>query len=293
MPRSTRTSPSTFCTFKPTRSRSRRCSSGSRPSGRAAPSPTRSSGPTSSSSAVPSTARSFYMRFLKAGTDSRGFIVGWAPALSPDFDRVPIAMAVSLALRRRRSTRSRLPPRGRAGPARAASGGSRQGREERAGLCRLAGRRGAHERDAGRRLLARDAGGRVGGARDRRRPSSTTSRSSGSRSPPARRGEMALGAAPRRRGGDGPRQRRRPRHADRGRRHGPERALTGHAAIHDGGRLAGRRRLRRGRRPRRSSRGQRPPRSPSRACSSRHSCARSASPCRRRVIRTRRSRACS
>jgi hypothetical protein len=42
--------------------------------------------------------KSFYMRFLRAATDSRGFIVGWAPELSPDFDRVPIAMAVSLAL---------------------------------------------------------------------------------------------------------------------------------------------------------------------------------------------------
>jgi hypothetical protein len=42
--------------------------------------------------------KSFYMRFLRTEADSRGFIVGWAPELSPDFDRVPIAMAVSLAL---------------------------------------------------------------------------------------------------------------------------------------------------------------------------------------------------
>jgi hypothetical protein len=42
--------------------------------------------------------KSFYMRFLRTASDSRGFIVGWAPELSPDFDRVPIAMAVSLAL---------------------------------------------------------------------------------------------------------------------------------------------------------------------------------------------------
>src|SRR5205814_920076 len=40
--------------------------------------------------------KSFYMRFLKTQTDSRGFVVGWDPALSPGFDRVPIAMAGSL-----------------------------------------------------------------------------------------------------------------------------------------------------------------------------------------------------
>ena len=40
----------------------------------------------------------FYMRFLRTDADSRGFIVGWAPQLSPGFDRVPIAMAVSLAV---------------------------------------------------------------------------------------------------------------------------------------------------------------------------------------------------
>jgi hypothetical protein len=42
--------------------------------------------------------KSFYMRFLKTAQDSRGFVVGWDPALSPDFDRVSIAMAGSLTL---------------------------------------------------------------------------------------------------------------------------------------------------------------------------------------------------
>ena len=40
--------------------------------------------------------KSFYMRFLKTATDTRGFVLGWDPALSPGFDRVAIAMAVSL-----------------------------------------------------------------------------------------------------------------------------------------------------------------------------------------------------
>jgi hypothetical protein len=38
----------------------------------------------------------FYMRFLKTATDSRGFVLGWDPKLSPGFDRIAIAMAVSL-----------------------------------------------------------------------------------------------------------------------------------------------------------------------------------------------------
>lgn len=42
--------------------------------------------------------KSFYMRFLRAPDGTRGFSVGWDPALSPGFDRVPIAMAVSLRL---------------------------------------------------------------------------------------------------------------------------------------------------------------------------------------------------
>ena len=41
--------------------------------------------------------KSFYMRFLKTPGDTRGFVLGWNPSLSPDFDRVAIAMAVSMA----------------------------------------------------------------------------------------------------------------------------------------------------------------------------------------------------
>lgn len=41
--------------------------------------------------------KSFYMRFLKTDEDSRGFVLGWDPTLSPGFDRVSIAMAGSLA----------------------------------------------------------------------------------------------------------------------------------------------------------------------------------------------------
>jgi peptidoglycan hydrolase-like protein with peptidoglycan-binding domain len=40
--------------------------------------------------------KSFYMRFLATKTGTRGFVVGWDPKLSPDFDRVPVAMASSL-----------------------------------------------------------------------------------------------------------------------------------------------------------------------------------------------------
>jgi hypothetical protein len=40
----------------------------------------------------------FYMRFLRTEADSRGFILGWDPKLSPGFDRIPIAMAVSLGV---------------------------------------------------------------------------------------------------------------------------------------------------------------------------------------------------
>lgn len=38
----------------------------------------------------------FYMRFLATSGGTRGFVLGWKPALSPDFDRVPIYMASSL-----------------------------------------------------------------------------------------------------------------------------------------------------------------------------------------------------
>jgi hypothetical protein len=38
----------------------------------------------------------FYMRFLATSGGTRGFVLGWKPALSPDFDRVPIFMASSL-----------------------------------------------------------------------------------------------------------------------------------------------------------------------------------------------------
>ena len=41
--------------------------------------------------------KSFYMRFLRTASDTRGFVLGWDPALSPGFDRVAIAMAVSMA----------------------------------------------------------------------------------------------------------------------------------------------------------------------------------------------------
>jgi len=40
----------------------------------------------------------FYIRFIKTDSDSRGFVLGWDPALSPRFDRVAIAMASSLKL---------------------------------------------------------------------------------------------------------------------------------------------------------------------------------------------------
>ncbi|WP_413991345.1 peptidoglycan-binding protein [Labrys okinawensis] len=40
----------------------------------------------------------FYIRFIKTDTESRGFVLGWDPALSPRFDRVAIAMASSLKL---------------------------------------------------------------------------------------------------------------------------------------------------------------------------------------------------
>lgn len=40
----------------------------------------------------------FYIRFIRTDTDSKGFVVGWDPALSPRFDRVAIAMASSLKL---------------------------------------------------------------------------------------------------------------------------------------------------------------------------------------------------
>ncbi|MEW9305913.1 hypothetical protein [Labrys neptuniae] len=42
--------------------------------------------------------KSFYLRFVKTDTDSRGFALGWDPALSPGFDRVSIAMASSMKL---------------------------------------------------------------------------------------------------------------------------------------------------------------------------------------------------
>ncbi|MDQ0395649.1 hypothetical protein [Labrys monachus] len=42
--------------------------------------------------------KSFYLRFLRADGLSRGFALGWDPALSPAFDRVAIAMAASLRL---------------------------------------------------------------------------------------------------------------------------------------------------------------------------------------------------
>lgn len=41
--------------------------------------------------------KTFYMRFIKTPDDTRGFVLGWDPALSPVFDRVAIAMAGSLA----------------------------------------------------------------------------------------------------------------------------------------------------------------------------------------------------
>lgn len=40
----------------------------------------------------------FYIRFIKTDAESRGFVLGWDPALSPRFDRVAIAMASSLKL---------------------------------------------------------------------------------------------------------------------------------------------------------------------------------------------------
>lgn len=42
--------------------------------------------------------KSFYLRFVKTDTDSRGFALGWDPALSPGFDRISIAMASSMKL---------------------------------------------------------------------------------------------------------------------------------------------------------------------------------------------------
>ena len=42
--------------------------------------------------------KSFYLRFVKTDADSRGFALGWDPALSPGFDRVSIAMASSMKL---------------------------------------------------------------------------------------------------------------------------------------------------------------------------------------------------
>lgn len=42
--------------------------------------------------------KSFYLRFIKTDTDSRGFALGWDLALSPGFDRVSIAMASSMKL---------------------------------------------------------------------------------------------------------------------------------------------------------------------------------------------------
>lgn len=42
--------------------------------------------------------KTFYLRFIKTDKDSRGFALGWDPALSPAFDRVSIAMASSLKL---------------------------------------------------------------------------------------------------------------------------------------------------------------------------------------------------
>ncbi|GLS23292.1 peptidoglycan-binding protein [Labrys miyagiensis] len=40
----------------------------------------------------------FYIRFIRTDAESRGFVLGWDPALSPRFDRVAIAMASSLKL---------------------------------------------------------------------------------------------------------------------------------------------------------------------------------------------------
>lgn len=40
--------------------------------------------------------KSFYMRFLATTAGTRGFVVGWDPKMSPEFDRVPITMASSL-----------------------------------------------------------------------------------------------------------------------------------------------------------------------------------------------------
>jgi len=42
--------------------------------------------------------KSFYQRFLKTDGGAAGFSLGWDPKLSPDFDRVSIAMAGSLKL---------------------------------------------------------------------------------------------------------------------------------------------------------------------------------------------------
>ena len=42
--------------------------------------------------------KSFYQRFLKTDVGSAGFSLGWDPKLSPEFDRVSIAMAGSLKL---------------------------------------------------------------------------------------------------------------------------------------------------------------------------------------------------
>jgi hypothetical protein len=40
----------------------------------------------------------FYIRFIKTDAESRGFVLGWDPALSPRFDRIAIAMASSMKL---------------------------------------------------------------------------------------------------------------------------------------------------------------------------------------------------
>ena len=42
--------------------------------------------------------KTFYLRFVRTQGDSKGFALGWDPALSPGFDRIAIAMAASMRL---------------------------------------------------------------------------------------------------------------------------------------------------------------------------------------------------
>ena len=88
---------STSCAIRPPPKQATRCSSASRPERPGRKVTYSLSRPDAFVITGTVDGKSFYMRFLRTASDTRGFVLGWDPALSPGFDRVAIAMAVSMA----------------------------------------------------------------------------------------------------------------------------------------------------------------------------------------------------